>query len=155
MQLRILSVAQKLPAWVELACGDYLRRLPRELTPQLVDLPLAARDRRDVAGARREEGGKILGKLTPDSFNLALDERGELWSSRDWARQLEQWMAEYPRVNLIVGGPDGLDDAVLVRSRCRVALGRITLPHALVRVVLVEQIYRAWTIVRGHPYHRE
>ncbi len=156
MQIQIINVAQKLPAWADQACTDYLRRMPRELTPKLVTLPLAPRRAgQAAAAARRRESEAILGKLAPGSFNLALDERGSCWSSDDWARNLERWMLEQPRVNLIIGGPDGLADECLQACRQRVALGRMTLPHALVKVVLIEQLYRAWTIIKGHPYHRD
>lgn len=156
MQIKIVNVAQKLPAWADQACEDYLRRMPRELTPQLVTIPLAARgSRQSASAARRRESAAILGKLAPDSLNLALDERGHCWSSADWAQNLERWMLEQPRVNLIIGGPDGLAEECLQACRQRVALGKMTLPHALVKVVLIEQLYRAWTIIKGHPYHRE
>ncbi len=155
MQLQIISVAQKLPQWVELGCDDYLRRLPREVTPRFVNLPLARRGRQAAETWKQREAEQILPRLASDALNLALDEGGALWSSQDWSRQLEGWMREQPRVNLVIGGPDGLADAVLERCRQTVSLGRLTLPHGLVRVVLIEQVYRAWTILQGHPYHRE
>lgn len=155
MQLQIVSVAQKLPGWVEQGCDEYLRRMPREVTPRFVNLPLARRGRQSADAWKQREAEQILSKLAPDACNLALDETGEPWSSHDWSRQLEGWMRQQPRVNLVIGGPDGLAAAVLERCRHRVSLGRLTLPHGLVRVVLVEQLYRAWTILQGHPYHRE
>ena len=156
MQIQIINVAHKPPAWAEQACEEYLRRMPRELSPKLLTIPLAARSARQPAAAvQRREAEAILGKLAPGSFNLALDERGSCWSSNDWAQNLQRWMLEQPRVNLIIGGPDGLADDCIRACQQRVALGRMTLPHALVRVVLIEQLYRAWTIIRGHPYHRE
>lgn len=155
MQLQIVSVAQKLPGWVEQGCDEYLRRMPREVTPRFVNLPLARRGRQPADAWKQREAEQILPKLAPDACNLALDETGEPWSSHDWSRQLEGWMRQQPRVNLVIGGPDGLAAAVLERCRHRVSLGRLTLPHGLVRVVLVEQLYRAWTILQGHPYHRE
>jgi len=156
MHIQIINVAQKMPAWADQACEDFLRRMPRELTPRLVTLPLAARGpRQAAAGARQREAEAILGKLAPGSFNLALDERGACWSSNDWAHNLQRWMLEQPRVNLVIGGPDGLAEDCLEACQQRVALGKMTLPHALVKVVLIEQLYRAWTIIKGHPYHRD
>ena len=155
MQLQIVSVAQKLPGWVEQGCDDYLRRMPREITPHFVNLPLARRGSQSANVWKQREADQILQKLAPDACNLALDVNGSLWSSQDWSRRLEEWMREYPRVNLVIGGPDGLAGSVLERCRQTVSLGKLTLPHGLVRVVLVEQIYRAWTILQGHPYHRE
>jgi len=156
MQIRIINVAQKLPAWADLACEDYLRRIPRELTPILVTVPLAARRaKQSSAEPRKRESRAILDKLEAGSFNLALDERGASWTSIDWSRNLERWMREQGRVNLIIGGPDGLAPECLQSCQQRVSLGKMTMPHALVKVVLLEQLYRAWTIIQGHPYHRD
>ncbi len=156
MQIQLINVAQKLPDWVEAGCSDYLRRMPRELGLALVTVPLASSRSRQSAERRRElEGEQILAKLRAGSLNIALDEGGAAWSSADWSAQLERWMNEFAQVNLIIGGPDGLSPKCLEACRQRVSLGRMTMPHALVKVVLLEQLYRAWTIYQGHPYHRE
>ncbi len=156
MQIQIINVAQKLPAWADAACDDYLRRMPRELSLKLVTVPLAARSSNQSAEKLRlRESASILDKLRPGGFDLALDQRGDLWSSNDWSQNLQRWMFDFPQVNLIIGGPDGLSRECLDACRKRVALGRMTMPHALVKVVLLEQLYRAWTIHQGHPYHRE
>jgi 23S rRNA (pseudouridine1915-N3)-methyltransferase len=104
---------------------------------------------------KQQESQQILKKLAPGSFNIALDEHGKQWSSIEWSQQLKHWMFEYPRVNLVIGGPDGLAEDCRAACSQTIALGRMTMPHALVRVVLVEQLYRAWTLLQGHPYHRE
>ena len=156
MQVQLINVAQKLPAWVDMACDDYVKRLPRELTLNQVTLPLAARKGRQSAQKlQQRESELIMARLAPGSLNLALDEGGEQWSSNDWSRNLQRWMFEFPRVNLIIGGPDGLSQQCLESCHHRVSLGRMTMPHALVKVVLLEQLYRAWSILQGHPYHRE
>jgi len=156
VQLQLINVAQKLPAWVDMACDDYVKRLPRELTLKQLTLPLAARNSRQSAQKlQQRESELIMARFTPGSLNLALDEGGEQWSSNDWSRNLQRWMFEFPRVNLIIGGPDGLSQQCLESCQHRVSLGRMTMPHALVKVVLLEQLYRAWTILQGHPYHRE
>ena len=156
MQIQLINVAQKLPAWVDMACDDYLRRMPPEIKPKLVTLPPATRKARQSSEqARQREAELILEKLAPGSFNLALDESGQAWSSTDWSRSLERWMFDYPRVNLIIGGADGLAPLCLEACQQRVSLGRMTMPHALVKVVLLEQLYRAWSILKGHPYHRQ
>ncbi len=145
-----------MPAWVDLACTDYLRRMPRELNLQLTPVPLAQRKSRVSAGQlRRQEAALILKKISQGSFNIALDETGKQWSSLEWSEQLQRWMLEYSQVNLIIGGPDGLSEECQQACAQRIALGRMTMPHALVRVVLIEQIYRAWTLLQGHPYHRQ
>jgi len=156
MQIQLINVAQKLPAWVDLACDDYLKRMPREISLKFVTVPLAARKAKQPAQKlQQRESALILDKLAPGSLNLALDERGEQWSSVDWSQNLQRWMFEFPRVNLIIGGPDGLSQQCLESCHQRVSMGRMTMPHALVKVVLLEQLYRAWTILQGHPYHRE
>ncbi len=156
MQLQIISIGQKMPAWVDDACADYQKRLPRELNIQWNTLPLAQRKARDsVERLRRQEADQISQKISPGSYNLALDETGKQWRSQDWAKQLEGWMQQYPRINFIIGGPDGLSRELLKSCDAKVSFGKMTMPHALVRVVLIEQLYRAWSITRGHPYHRE
>jgi 23S rRNA (pseudouridine1915-N3)-methyltransferase len=156
MQIQLINVAQKLPAWVDAACDDYLKRLPREMTLKIVTVPLASRKTKQSAHKlQQRESALIMDKLTPGSLNLALDERGEQWSSSDWSQNLQRWMFEFPRINLIIGGPDGLSQQCLECCHHRVSMGRMTMPHALVKVVLLEQLYRAWTILQGHPYHRE
>jgi 23S rRNA (pseudouridine1915-N3)-methyltransferase len=156
MQIQLINVAQKMPAWVDAGCADYLKRMPRELGLTLITVPLAASGSRQSATRRRErEAESIAAKLRPGSLSIALDGKGEDWTSTDWSAQLQRWMAEFSHVNLIIGGPDGLSSRCLQTCQRRVSLGRMTMPHALVRLVLLEQLYRAWTIYQGHPYHRE
>ena len=156
MQIQLINVAQKLPAWADTACDDYLKRMPREFSLKLVTVPLASRKSQPSATRQRQhETTAILDKLSPGSLNIALDERGAEWSSADWSKQLQHWMFEWPRVNLIIGGPDGLSQQCIDACQHQVSLGRMTMPHALVKVVVLEQLYRAWTILKGHPYHRE
>jgi 23S rRNA (pseudouridine1915-N3)-methyltransferase len=156
MQIQVINVAQKLPAWVDAACDDYLKRMPREISLSFVTVPLASRkSQRFPTRQQQQESTLILNRLSPGSLNIALDERGTEWSSADWSMQLQHWMFEFPRVNLVIGGPEGLSKQCIEACQQRVSLGRMTMPHALVKVVLVEQLYRAWTILKGHPYHRE
>ena len=156
MQIQVINVAQKMPDWVEAGCADYARRLPRELGLSLVTVPLAsARSQQSAASRRDREATQILTKLRPGSLSIALDDAGKSWTSADWAAQLQRWMNDYTQVNLIIGGPDGLSAQCLEACQQRVSLGRMTMPHTLVKVVLLEQLYRAWSIHQGHPYHRD
>lgn len=156
MHIQIIAVGQKMPQWVERACTDYLKRMPREIDIQITAIALAQRKARDsVDSNRRQEAAKIFKKIAPGSLSIALDEQGRQWSSNDWAKQLERWLQHCSRVNLIIGGPDGLSDDCRATCQQSISLGRMTMPHALVRVVLIEQLYRAWSILKGHPYHRE
>ncbi len=145
-----------MPEWVDVACSDYLKRMPRELNIQLTTIALAQRKSRVSAEQlRRQEGALILKKIPPGSFSIALDEHGKQWSSLEWSEQMERWLPEYAQVNLIIGGPEGLAEQCRQACAQTIALGRMTMPHALVRVVLIEQLYRASTLLSGHPYHRE
>ena len=155
MQIQLINVAQKLPAWVDDGCADYLKRLPRELGFSQLTIPLGSSGSRQSAEQRRErQAEQILSRMRP-GHSIALDDKGSDWSSADWARQLQRWMQDNSQVNLIIGGPDGLNSKFLQSCQQRVSLGRMTMPHALVKLVVVEQLYRAWTISQGHPYHRE
>ena len=157
MQIQIVNVAQKMPAWVDAGCADYLKRMPRELGLNLITIPLAASASRQSAdaAAHARSGVDSPRSCEPGSLNIALDDKGKAWTSADWSTQLQRWMAEFTHINLIIGGPDGLSPECLEACQQRVSLGRMTMPHALVRLVLLEQLYRAWTIYQGHPYHRE
>ena len=156
MQIRIIAVGQKMPDWVESACDDYLKRMPREIDIQVCAIPLAQRRvKNSTENYRLQETAQIVKKIVPGSFNITLDEKGKQWSSNEWSQQLEHWMQHYSRVNLVIGGPDGLDEKCRADCQQTISLGRITMPHALARVVLIEQLYRAWSIVNRHPYHRE
>ena len=156
MKVQIIAVGQKMPEWVNVACTDYLKRIPRELNIQLTTIPLTQRkSRASVEQLRRQEAELILKKIPRSSFSIALDEQGKQWSSLEWSLQLERWMPEYTQVNFIIGGPDGLAEQCRQACAQTISLGRMTMPHALVRVVLIEQLYRAWTLRSGHPYHRE
>ena len=156
MQIQLINVAQKLPDWVQAGCSDYARRIPRELGLSELTVPVASSRNIQSADKRRDrEAEQIIAKLSPGSHNIALEDGGSDWTSRQWSEQLKRWMREYSQVNLIIGGPDGLSPRCLEVCQQRVSLGRMTMPHALVKVVLLEQLYRAWSIVQGHPYHRE
>jgi len=129
--------------------------MPRELRIHVTSIVMAQRKGGgSLEQLKQQEAVQILKKIARGSYSISLDERGKHWSSNDWSRQLEFWRREHPRVNLIIGGPDGLADECREACQQSVALGAMTMPHALVRVVLIEQLYRAWTLVDGHPYHR-
>ena len=155
MQLTVAAVGQRMPAWVQEAWRDYARRLPRELALELREIPLARRGRNAAVDRLREaEGAALLAAVPAGHRVIALDERGGQWSTKDVADRLEDWMREEHGVGFLIGGPDGLSKECRNRAQDTWALGRLTLPHPLVRVILAEQLYRAWSITRNHPYHR-
>lgn len=154
MRVRLITVGGRMPDWVETAVEDYARRLPRELRLELIELPLALRGKNaDIARARQQEGEKLL-KAAGGAQLVALDERGESWSSEEFAAQVRRWQSGGGEIALLIGGPDGHAPEVLQRAQQRWSLSRLTLPHALVRVLVAEQLYRASTLMAGHPYHR-
>lgn len=154
MKIHLLAVGEKMPDWVQAGYTEYVRRLPSHLALHLKEIPAGDRRGRTAAQAMASEGERLLAALPRGCLTIALDERGKGWSTRDLARRLDEWQTEGRDVALLVGGPDGLSGACLERADLRWSLSPLTLPHALVRVVLAEQIYRAWTLLQGHPYHR-
>ena len=144
-----------MPAWVSAACEDYLRRLPRELKGRIVEIPPGLRGRSgDARKAMQEEGRRML-RAIPDSARvIALEVDGKSWSSEMVAEQLAKWQQDGRDVALLIGGPDGLDATCRQRAGQNWSLSALTFPHALARVILAEQLYRATTILKGHPYHR-
>jgi 23S rRNA (pseudouridine1915-N3)-methyltransferase len=147
MRIVILSVGHKMPAWIQEGFNEYAKRMPAEARLDLVELK-PGKDRED-------EGKRILEALPDRSTLFALDERGKAVSTMDLSKLLEGWMREAVQPAFAIGGADGLSDAVKKRAAKSFSLSALTLPHQLVRVVLAEQLYRAWSILAGHPYHRE
>jgi 23S rRNA (pseudouridine1915-N3)-methyltransferase len=155
VRIRLLAVGTRMPAWVETAFADYQSRLPHECRLELTEIVAPERGRRpDLARLRQAEGEKLLKAVPADCTLIALDERGSALNTAEWAQQLQGWMASGRDTALIIGGADGLAPEVLARAAQRWSLSRLTLPHPLVRVLVAEQLYRAWSILAHHPYHR-
>ena len=152
MHIHILLVANRVPDWVAQGTEHYLQRLPGSVRPRLHQLPLGRGA--DPARARREEGERLLKALPEKAHVVALDVSGAAWSTARLAAQLKRWQHGGKDVYLLIGGPEGLSKACLERAEVRWSLSALTLPHALVQVVLAEALYRAWSITAGHPYHR-
>lgn len=155
MRLKLVAVGTRVPDWVEAGFQDYARRLPRDNRLELVSVPAA--DRRNGRGPERwceEEAERLLAAAGADVCRVALDRVGRKLTTEDLAERMRNWRMEGRDVAFLVGGPDGLARRCLDASELRWSLSASTLPHALVRVVVAEQLYRAWTLVTGHPYHR-
>ncbi len=156
MRLLLLAVGQKMPAWVATAFSEYAGRLPPHLKLELIEKPVSPwADRGDVARAMREEAAALDAAIPASSQRIALDEHGKPWSTRDLAGRLAGWQQDGCDVALLVGGPDGLDPGLKAGADQRWSLSPLTLPHPLVRVLVAEQLYRAWAILANHPYHRD
>jgi 23S rRNA (pseudouridine1915-N3)-methyltransferase len=156
MQISVLAVGTRLPAWVNDGVKEYSRRMPRQIQFSLEEISPGHRSARgQIAAAREQEAVQLKKRATAADLRIALDEKGKPWTSTELADQLRDWLQHVPHVALMIGGPDGFTDEIRDEADRLWSLSNLTLPHGLVRVVLAEQIYRAWTIVDGHPYHRE
>lgn len=156
MRISVIAVGTKMPAWVSQGVEEYCRRLPRELNLQWREIPLARRVRDSKPEQLREREGEQILKAVPNGDQIiALDVQGKRLSTPGLADQLSAWQMSGDNYSLLVGGPDGLSPQCLKRASARWSLSDLTLPHPLVRVLLAEQLYRAWTITVNHPYHRE
>ncbi len=155
MRAQLICIGERMPTWVSLGYAEYVKRLSRELNITLRELPLGTRSKsRDAAHAVAVEGQAMLAALPKQAHVVALDGRGEAWSSEQLAQQLQRWRMLGRDLAFLIGGPDGLALEVLERADQRWSLGPLTLPHAIVRIVLAEQMYRAVSMLANHPYHR-
>ncbi len=155
MRIYLVAVGTRMPSWVVEGYQEYARRLPRECSLQLIEIPLSKRHKSMTgAQARQQEGQAMLAAVPKGCHVVALDVRGRQWTTEDLAGRLRDWMGSGRDVALLVGGPDGLSQACLDGADLRWSLSALTYPHSLVRIVLAEQLYRAWTLGIGHPYHR-
>jgi 23S rRNA (pseudouridine1915-N3)-methyltransferase len=155
MRARLIAVGERMPAWVADGFAEYRKRLSHELPIDLVEIPLGARGKgRDPARAILDEGAAVRAALPKDAQVIALDGRGKPWSSEQLAEELARWRMSGRDLAFLIGGPDGHAPELLARADQRWSLGPLTLPHMLVRLVVAEQLYRAATILAGHPYHR-
>jgi len=156
MRIHLLAVGTRMPSWVEQGYLEFSKRLPRECFLKLHEIPLSKRGKSRSSGqALREEGQALLKAIPDDCHVVALDVQGKPWSTHELAANLQAWMGGGRDLALLVGGPDGLSSECLQRADQRWSLSALTFPHALVRVIIAEQLYRAWTVNTGHPYHRQ
>lgn len=149
-----------MPSWVQQGCDDYLKRLPRDWQLQIREVAQARLGKQaDAVSTRRDEANRILAAL-PDRNKsgrtqlIALDVQGRSYSTEKLAENLQDWQLDGRDIALLIGGPDGLDEGLLQQVEQRWSLSTLTLPHPLVRIILLEQLYRAWSILHNHPYHR-
>ena len=156
MHIRLLAVGDRQPAWVDDAFGRYAGRLPREWRFHLASSATVKRGKNDKSHrARRDEGTQLLAKIDTAERVVLLDERGKQMSTRAFAEKLVDWQVDGRDLCFIIGGPDGVSDDCRQRADFTWSLSSLTLPHGMARVLFVEQLYRAWSLQTGHPYHRE
>ncbi len=156
MRLLVAAVGTRMPAWADEAFREFARRMPRELPLDLQEIKAEPRSSgKPLDALLAAEAGRIRAALPPRCRLVALDERGADLSTRDLAGRLEQWMALGDDVSFVIGGPDGLAPPIKAAAAETLRLSSLTLPHALARVMLAEALYRAASLLKGHPYHRE
>ena len=155
MKLLIVAVGQRVPDWAQTAWDDYAKRFPAELKVELKAVKTEPRGSKTLESLYAAERERIEAAIPKGCRIVALDERGSSLTTVALAAKLRQWQMEADDVALVIGGPDGLDPDFRQSAHERIRLSDLTLPHAMVRVLLIEQLYRAWSINANHPYHRE
>lgn len=155
MKLFILTVGDKLPGWAETAVAEYVKRMPREARVEVLAVKPEKRSGQSADSIKALEAARLLEKLPAGARLVALDEHGREASTKELADLLARWLADGRDVALVIGGADGLAPALLDKAEIKLSLSRLTLPHALARVLLAEQLYRAVSLLHNHPYHRE
>lgn len=155
MRIHLLAVGSRRPAWESRGFEEYARRMPRACALELVEIPVSRRTRATpVERAVEREGKRMLSAIPARARVVALDEQGQPWSTAQLAETLRGWLEDGRDLAVLVGGPDGLAPACRRRAEGCWSLSPLTLPHGLVRIIVAEQLYRAWSMIRHHPYHR-
>ena len=155
MKFRIVAFGHKLPAWINDGYADYARRMPREMPIELVELKAEPRDRGKSVDQMLSAEAARVAAATRQCHVVALDERGEMWTTARLASGMRTWRERGVDVAFVIGSADGLDDSIKRDADAILALSALTLPHGIARVLLAEQLYRAASVLQGHPYHRE
>jgi 23S rRNA (pseudouridine1915-N3)-methyltransferase len=154
MKLKLLAVGTRMPQWVEAGFNEYHKRMPAELKLETIEIPLSLKGKGSSNPSKESQGQAILKHIGKQDRVVALDVLGKSMSTESLATQLANWQMNGQDICLLIGGPDGLSADCLHRADMKWSLSDLTLPHPLVRVLLMEQLYRAWTINQNHPYHR-
>jgi 23S rRNA (pseudouridine1915-N3)-methyltransferase len=156
MKLIIVSVGNKMPDWITAGFSEYTKRMPREAQISLLEIkPEPRTTGKTTAQIMEAEAQRILSALPQNCLRIALDERGKQLTTRQLAAQMQDWMREGRDIAFIIGGADGLHESIKQAAQQLLGLSALTLPHAFVRILLAEQLYRAYSLMHNHPYHRE
>lgn len=155
MKINLIAAGNKMPDWVEAASNDFIKRLPAEIKINTILLPLIKRGKNpDIPRIIRDESRKLLAAVPKDSLLVVLDVLGKPVTTMQFSATLETWLQQGQDVSIVIGGPDGMSNELLSSASLKLSLSALTFPHPLVRVILLEQVYRAWSILNNHPYHR-
>lgn len=156
MQIDIIAVGNKMPAWVETGYKEYMRRMPPDHKVNLIEVPPGKRGKNaDIPRILQKEGQQMIAAVGKGNRVIALDVKGKTWDTHDLAKNMQKWQLDGRNVSLLIGGPEGLAKECLNLAEQSWSLSALTLPHPLVRIVLTESLFRAWSLNHNHPYHRE
>ncbi len=156
MKIHLIAVGKKMPEWVNAGFSEFSKRMPPELQINLIEIPPSVRNKATpIEKNIKEEGERIQSAIPNNSKLIVLDEKGKDFSSIALSKEMESWLPMGQDISIVIGGADGIDPVIKQQADEKWSLSSLTLPHALVRVVVAEQLYRAWSIMKGHPYHRE
>ena len=156
MKIKIIAVGKRMPNWVTTAYEEYAKRLSHHFQISLHEINTPTRTKNaDINKLMSKEADEILALIESNDYVIALDEYGKQWTTMELAKQLDTWQQAHSTIVFLIGGPDGLATECKQRAQAQWSLSQLTLPHPLVRIVLIEQLYRAHSILQGHPYHRE
>ncbi len=155
MRIQLIGVGTKMPNWVVQGYHEYQKRLPASLSLELVEVPLTVRGKNaDVGRMIQKEGQAMLNAIGKQDRVVALDLKGKPWSTEQLSEQLADWQMSGQNLSLLIGGPEGLSPECRQRADQLWSLSPLTLPHPMVRILVAEQLYRAWSLLQGHPYHK-
>ena len=155
MRIKLISVGSKMPGWVEEGYQEYSRRLGQDIKLELVEIPLNRRSKgADVKRLQEKEAGQMLAAVGQGDLVVTMEIKGKAWSTEQLADKMGDWLHSGRNVSLLVGGPEGLHPSCMAQADLRWSLSPLTLPHPMVRVIVAEQVYRAWSILQNHPYHK-
>ncbi|MGZ8161709.1 MAG: 23S rRNA (pseudouridine(1915)-N(3))-methyltransferase RlmH [Methylobacter sp.] len=156
MQINLISVGNRMPGWVQQGYEEYAKRLPRECELVLKEIAPGKRGKNsDVVRIVKEEGERMIAAIPQGGHVVILDIPGKPWTTPELAQAMKRWLESGQNIALLVGGPEGLPDFVKQTARESWSLSKLTFPHPMVRILVAEQLYRAWSILHNHPYHRE
>lgn len=153
MKLRLYAIGKRLPGWLEDGCAQYVKRLPKQASLEVVALRASTKPTADEA--RAEEARRLLDKAADSDVIVALDERGTQWTTKQLAQRMGGWRDDSQTIALLIGGADGLAQECRDQAAHLWGLSNLTLPHGMARLLAVEQLYRGWSLLNNHPYHRE
>ncbi len=156
MKLQLIAVGTRMPEWVQQGFTNYLRRFPKDMPFELIEIHAGKRSKNaDIRRILDKEGEQMLAAVSKGNRIVTLDIPGAKWDTPQLAQQLERWKIDGRDVSLLIGGPEGLAPACKLAAEQSWSLSPLTMPHPLVRIVVAESLYRAWSITTNHPYHRE